>query len=787
MKAIIQESFIYLIIVSATAIFSLIYNGAYAQSDGPMGVERIARFTPLGYESDKAESNHAIKWVQIDLGQIRNIDSVKLYPYLGGYDVESVGFPVNFTIEASDDSTFQHYAMISDHNYARSAYPDPYDRVAIFPVLNTMRARYVRLTATTLRQQVLDMSKMEIYSGWKDVAQGCVSSDKDHGYLGTTPLTRKPRPQGEGDITDNPQNVIPVSEWHAVAYKAEAPLSGVTLDSGLFKTVLENNIHYLLHSYSVDELLRPFRRRDGKFLSTPMRPIDPFWEVSLAGSNAGRFLMGAGNTVRWINDSALRKKINEVVAGIDSCKELNGYIMGYPANTIFYSERGAYTRSWLTRGLIAAGFGGNKEAFKLLRGYYNWFDTCQYLPELLRRAGQGVQGMIANTRMYFTPVGRPKDLQVIQQYFQEDYWLKELANREPKAIWLYPYDHPHCYLLTSLEPYLDLYRATGDKKYLNAALGGWDLFHNDWEHVGGSIAICEDEKYPPKSYYLHAETGENCCSVFWIRYNQRFHLLEPNQEKYVNEIEKSIYNVGLANQGGNSAICYHANLVGVRETGTDKNTCCEGQGTRLYGSLPEYIYSISKDGLYVDLFAGSTISWKHDHQGVKVHTETQFPYSNKVKLIVTPDKPLSMKLHIRIPEWADESVSLYLNGQKVASGKPGTYVTLSRIWHKADQVSFTLPVSFRLIKYQGMDEFAKEDDHYALEYGPLLMAVVGKVDNKGNTRIALSPNQIISHLKLKQGQPLHFIIKGDASHEYIPYFMVKSGELFSCYPAISKQ
>ena len=764
---------------------SLCFLNASAQSNGLMGVERIARFTPIGYKSEKSKSAKAEKWVQIDLGKVQRIDSIKLYPYLGGYDVESVGFPVNFLIEASDDSTFGNYVMISDHNYARSAYQDPYDEVQTFPVVNSVRARYVRLTATTLRQNVLALSKFEVYSGGIDIAQQCPVSDKDQGYLGETPLTRKPRPQGEGDITDNPQNVIPESQWHPVAYQAEAPIGGVTLDSGLFRNVMENNVHYLLHSYTVDELLRPFRRRSGKFLPSPTSPIDPFWEVSLAGSNAGRFLMGAGNAVRWMGDSSLKSKMDEVVKGIADCRDADGYIMGYPENTIFYSERGAYTRSWLTRGLIAAGYGGNKEAFQLLRGYYNWFDSCIYLPELLRRAGQGVQGMIANTRMYFTPLGKPKDLQVIQQYFQEDYWLKELANRETKAIWLYPYDHPHCYLLTSLEPYLDLYRATGDKKYLKAAEGGWDLFHDDWEHVGGSIAICEGEKYPPKSYYLHAETGENCCSVFWVRYNQRFHLLYPNEEKYVNEIEKSIYNVGLANQDGNMGICYHANLVGTRETGTDKNTCCEGQGTRLYGSLPEYIYSIVNDGLYIDLFAGSTIAWKHDKQDVRVHMETQFPYNNKVALIVDVHHPLSMKLHIRVPEWASKDMSLYVNGKKVASGKPGTYVLLNREWHSGDKVTFNLPMSFKIVAYHGMDEFAKEGNHYALEYGPLLMAIVGDVDSKGNAKIALSPDSMIQRLLPEKGKPLHFRVKGDGDHEYIPYFMVKAAQDFSCYPALT--
>jgi hypothetical protein len=112
--------------------------------------------------------------------------------------------------------------------------------------------------------------------------------------------------------------------------------------------------------------------------------------------------------------------------------------MAYPEDTIFYSERAAYTRAWLTHGLIEAGYAGSQDAFRLLRGYYDWFDRCEYLPKLLRGATQGVQGMIANTRMYHTPAGKPEDIQVIQRYFQESYWLKQLAGREEAAIWKYP-------------------------------------------------------------------------------------------------------------------------------------------------------------------------------------------------------------------------------------------------------------------------------------------------------------------------------------------------------------
>ncbi|RYG57764.1 hypothetical protein EON80_27880, partial [bacterium] len=396
-----------------------------------------------------------------------------------------------------------------------------------------------------------------VWSGSKDVAQGQPSRDSQRGDLGVIKLTRAPRPNGEGVVTDNPSNVTDFRTWKTVPLKAQTPLGGVTLGEGLFKTSMQNNITYLMNGYSLDELVRHFRERAGKPQPAGMRPADAFWEDVLPGSNAGRFLMGAGNTLRWMEDQPLRERMNKIVDVIDECKEPNGYIMAYDPKTIWHRERAAYTRTWTTHGLIEAGYAGNPKAFSLLRGYYDWFDANPYLPEILRRGGQGIQGMIGNSRMYFTPVGKPADLQVIQQYFQENYWLDGLAKRDPKAIWQYPYDRPHNYLITSLEPYLDLYRATGDKKYFDAAAGGWDLYHDHWEHISGAISITELAFFPPDSNYLHRDNGELCGNVFWTRYNQRFHLLNPDQEKYVAEMEKSIYNVAIPSQNGGTGICYH--------------------------------------------------------------------------------------------------------------------------------------------------------------------------------------------------------------------------------------
>jgi DUF1680 family protein len=754
---------------------------------------RMAWPPGAGYESKDSNLPEELRWLQVDLGSPYTIEAVKLYPRFGmpNDNFASEGFPLRFRIEASSDPRFAAPTLIADHTAAD--YPDPVDHIQQFAA-HGAKARYVRLTVTRLNKRhrgpyYFALAKLDVLSAGKDVAQGRPISDSTTGELGMTALTRPPRPQGEGIVTDNPANVIPSSQWKKVPYNIHAPLKGVTLEGGPLQTAFVNNIGYLLGSFTVDELLKEFRDRAGKPNPAGLRKPDKFWQTDLAGSNAGRFLMGAGNSLRWSADPELRKRLNQVVDGIAECRQPDGYIMAYPEDTIFYSERGAYTRAWLTHGLIEAGYGGRPDAFQLLRGNYDWFDHCQYLPQLLRGAIQGVQGMIANTRMAHTPAGKPEDIQVIQRYFQENYWLDQLARREERAIWQYPYDRPHCYLITDLEAYMDIYTATGDRRYLDAVSGGWDLYRDKWEHVGGSIAICEFGSYPPGSYLLHAETGELCGSVFWAFLSQRFHFLYPDEEKYVTEIEKSIYNVALANQVGSKGIRYHADLVGKKDVRVPIaiNTCCEGQGTRLLGALPEFIYSLAPDGVFVDLFEKSSITWQQSGQPFTLRMDTAFPFDPAVALHISTPRRVHAKIRVRIPSWASHDVEVRVNNAASVTGRPGSYVLLDRTWTDRDHVGFTLPMDFRLTHYTGSERVAGQE-RYAVEYGPILLALIGaepgQVDAKGNASVPVRPDDLARRLRPKSGAPLHFTIDGDSHHEYLPYWQLQD-QIFTCYPVLS--
>ena len=749
------------------------------------------------YRSKPAKSADTATWVQIDLGETRSIESIKVYPanerMYPGRDqfYAGEGFPVRFKIETANDVGFHQAATVVDHTSAD--FPHPQGHIQTFATPGAS-GRYVRLTATRLmgvlvgedkRSYYLALGKVDVYSDGREVAALCpVTADATYGVDDdVAQITRAARAGGEVTAMDHPENVTDPGTWKPPVNKVEVPRTGVTLQGGVFRTAMEDNIRYLLDSYSVDDLLRQFRERVGtvKPLVNPSGDVK-FWEEDLAGSNAGRFLMAAGNTVRWIDHPELRRRLNDVVDGIARCQQSNGYVMAYPEETIFYSERGAYTRAWLTHGLIEAGYAGNAKAFAMLRGYYDWFNKGSFLPQMLRFAVQGGQGMIGNTRTYFTPVGKPDDIQVIQRYFQENFWMEQLAARELGAVWQYPYDRPHCYLLTDIEAYMDVYRATGDPRYLHAVEGAWDLYHDNWENPGGSISIIEFVVSPPKSYMLHAELEELCGNTFWAFLSQRFHMLDPENEKYMAEIEKSIYNVGLANLAGGEGFRYHALLTHRKEEPTHKNTCCEGQGTRLIGSLPEHIYSLAKDGVYINLFEPSTLAWNEGGESLRLKMTTRFPFDSEVQIAVSTPRATPAKIRVRVPCWAAREMAVSVNGQTAATGRPGSYVTVDRAWAEGDRITFTLPAVLTAERYVGADQIPNHD-RYAVSFGPILLAAIGAPEIRLRLSGVREPEDLVKHLQPKSGQPLHFVVAGNPGVEFMPYWQVDK-QAFNCLPAV---
>ncbi len=560
--------------------------------------------------------------------------------------------------------------------------------------------------------------------------------------------------------------------WKPVAYAATAPEAGVVLQPGVLRESFDRNIVYLNRCFA--------------------NPLGGWWVEGLPASSEGRMLGGAGHTLRWGERADMRAIVDTVVAAVGKRQSADGYCLPYDRSCMgatgasvpgFGDERRNYDRVNLTRGMIAAGRAGNREAYGILRKFYDWLNPSEYYPNLLTGPSDGSgsncnNGHAGGLLMYFSPVGRKEDLVAVERYFVQDFFLEQMRNAEPLALDYYPLHVPHSYVLLAFEAWLDHYRATGAAKYLEAVQGAWQVVNQYYEHVGGTMAICEERAgvYPPQSYWLHKHTGETCAGVFWAYINHRLLQLFPGVETYAAEIEKAIYNVILAAQGEDGSIRYHNHLDGKKDAKQCCNTCCEVMGVPFIARLPEFIYSLDDDGLWVNLFAASTVNWKRPGREVTLTTETEFPYGGAVALRIEAATPGPMKLRIRIPRWVAGAVAIRVNGVEAATGQPGSFATLDRTWQTGDTVAFELPPAFRLTRYVGLDQHP-EHDRYALEYGPILMALVGGND------LDMPAADLIASLLPVEGAPLHFAVRGRSDCRYRPYWQL-GDEPMTCFSTL---
>lgn len=577
---------------------------------------------------------------------------------------------------------------------------------------------------------------------------------------------------------------LPPEEWVPVPDRASTPERGVVLGAGVFWEMFERNLTYLNYCFSQEgycntDFPPPFENYGG-----------PGWSRWLPASNEGRMLVGAANSLRWGERADMRTVVGTVVDDIAERMREDGYYGYYPESDSYAlgrdnpdGERKNYDRVLWTRGLLSAGLVGDPRGYDLARRMSDWFNASRYLPNMLD-GPNATNGFPGGPMMHLSPVGNANDLIVTKRYYDQDYWMAELTNREPLSFTYYPGDRPHCYDLLGLDAMLDEYRATGESKYIDAVVGGWAAYRDNFKHVGGATALCEEGgPYPPKSFYITTgHTGETCGSVFWINVNSKLLQLYPDQEVYAGEIEESLLNVLAASQDARGFIRYHNRLHGTKDVAKCSNTCCEVSAAGLFGRLPELIYSLDEQGVYVNLYATSTLSWG---EGRSLAMTSDFPNDMRVSIAVATPKSQAFIVRVRIPSWATEPVTVQVNGSDWDIGEPGTFLPLDRTWTDQDLITFTLPAGFRTVEYTGLDRVEGDESRYALMYGPVLMALGGdSSEADGVSRLSIGSEDLSNRLIPSERAPLEFDVEDHPGYRYVPYWKIDS-ERFTCFPILA--
>jgi len=166
-----------------------------------------------GYHSLIETREDLVKWVQVDLGEVRLLDSVVLVPAHPGdwMDASGFGFPVRFRVEGSRFSDMSNPVMLAD--FTTSDYQNPGDNPVEIRML-AKHARFVRLTGTRLyaarNRALLAMSEMQVFSGPYNVALHKPVTSLDSFHFPARPLWN---PAFLTDGFSSNRRLIPMAEW----------------------------------------------------------------------------------------------------------------------------------------------------------------------------------------------------------------------------------------------------------------------------------------------------------------------------------------------------------------------------------------------------------------------------------------------------------------------------------------------------------------------------------------------------------------------------------------------
>lgn len=125
----------------------------------------------LGYRSEDARDPAQVKWIQIDLGSVQTLQSIRLHALRHSVP-ERLGFPERFKVEVAEDAGFVSPQLVADYT---SGYSNPWATLIEVPG-HRASGRYVRVTATGLRQRegvaCLAFAQIEVLSRGKNIAVG---------------------------------------------------------------------------------------------------------------------------------------------------------------------------------------------------------------------------------------------------------------------------------------------------------------------------------------------------------------------------------------------------------------------------------------------------------------------------------------------------------------------------------------------------------------------------------------------------------------------------------------
>jgi uncharacterized protein len=202
--------------------------------------------------------------------------------------------------------------------------------------------------------------------------------------------------------------------------------------------------------------------------------------------------------------------------------------------------------------------------------------------------------------------------------------------------------------------------------------------------------------------------------------------------RYADHYELTLYNALLGSMDLPGKNFYYQNSLDSSEARRSWHACpcCVGNIPRTLLMMPTWMYAKDSDGIYVNLYTGSTVLLENI-AGVEVEMvqDTRYPWDGNVSITINPKASRAFSVNLRIPNRnigdlyrnspeVDSFASLLVNGKSFNPAVQNGYAVVTRTWKKGDKIELALPMKIQRVK--AIDRIAANRGKVALRYGPLV-------------------------------------------------------------------
>ena len=281
----------------------------------------------------------------------------------------------------------------------------------------------------------------------------------------------------------------------------------------------------------------------------------------------------------------------------------------------------------------------------------------------------------------------------------------------------------------------DVAAETKDVDYQSAVMSLWDNIVNKKYYINGGIGSGETSEGFGGNYSLRNNAYCEACSSCGLVFFEYKMNLAYHDAKYADLYEETMYNALLGSLSLDGKDFTYTNAL---ESSTGRYEwhvcpCCVGNIPRTLLMMPTWTYVRGEDGLYVNMFVGSTIKVdKIAGTNVEMVQKTDYPWSGKINMTVNPEQSKLFTVYVRIPNRQTSELytpipqvrglkSMSVNGQVIHPKIVNGYAIIRRTWKKGDKIAMEIPMEVQRVTAD--DKVEADKGKVALRYGPLLYNV----------------------------------------------------------------